>query len=337
MKRAVMVSPGKIEIQEVPKPILKEGEALINIKAVGICGSDTHVFHGRLPFVSYPIVQGHESAGIIVETKGCKEFIKGDHVITMPQIACGECPPCKSGNYHICDKLQILGIHTDGLSAEYVAMPEKMLVKLPDDMPFDLATMIEPLSVSLHAVNLSGDVNGKNVLVIGAGIIGNLAAQVAKAKGANVMIISRNDKKLALAKKLGIDYCVNDKTENVREALIKAFNDGADITLECIGIEQSVNQSLEYARKGGTAVVLGVFGEKLLTNVFAIQDKELTVIGSMMYRKNDFEESISLIQNGKVQLSPLASAHFKLDQYDEAYEFIHDGKNVSMKVIIEVE
>ncbi|MCR4441783.1 MAG: alcohol dehydrogenase catalytic domain-containing protein [Peptococcaceae bacterium] len=319
-----------------PKPSLKPGEILIRMKCVGICGSDLHVYHGKLPFVKYPIVQGHEGTGVVVEANDCKKIKVGDRVIVRPQKVCGRCDPCRNGSYHICDNLQIMGIHTPGLSSEYVAVPEKMAVIIPEDIPLDVGTMIEPLSVAVHAVNLVGSVENKNVLIIGAGTVGNLVAQVAKAKDAKVMITGRTDYRLEYAKQLGIHYCINDSKEDVGNALQKVFGQGADVTFECIGVESSVNQSFAYCRKGGKAVITGVIGEKLSIAVGIIQDKELTVYGSQMYREQDYLESISLIQRGKVALAPLITAHFSMKEYLEAYRFILSGSNKVMKVIINI-
>jgi L-iditol 2-dehydrogenase len=337
MRKEVMVKPGVIEIQEAEKPVLKPGEVLINVKSVGICGSDVHIFHGKLPFVQYPVVQGHEATGVVVETCESKDIKVGDRVVIQPQITCGECYPCKTGKYHICDNLQIMGVHTDGVAAEYVAIKEERVTKIPADMPFDVGTMIEPLSVAVHAVNLAGDVNGKNVLVIGAGTIGNLVAQAAKAKGAKVMITGRTQYRLDYAKDFGIDFCINEREESVREAVAREFGSGADVAIECIGVDRSVNEALEYCRKGGQVVITGVFGEKQLIAINLIQDKELTVYGSQMYREPDYQESIALVQEGKVQLKPLITAHFALEEYDKAYEYMMARKDPVMKVIVNIE
>lgn len=336
MKQAVMISPMKIEIQEVPKPVVKPGEVLIRIIKVGICGSDVHISHGGIPFVNYPIVQGHEACGDVVDTCECRNIQVGDKVIVIPQLICGECEACKSGKSNLCESVQIIGVHNNGLCSEYVSIPESCVMKIPAHVMSEIGAMVEPLAVAVHAVNLAGEMKDKNVLVMGAGIIGNLVAQVAKARGAKVMIVGRTQYRLDYAKQFGIDYCINEKNEDVGMRVTDTFGKGADICIECIGIEKSVNDCFLYCKKGGIVVVLGIFGEKQLIDMFSLQDKELIVIGSMMYVKQDFQESMELIEQKKVQLSPLISGHFSLENFDEAYQYIADKSNPVMKVMIDI-
>jgi len=337
MKQAVMVSPGNIEIHEVQMPVLKPGEVLVKVHKVGICGSDVHISHGKLPFVQYPIVQGHEACGVVVDTRECNNnFQAGDKVITFPRLICGKCDACKSGKTNFCDKLQIIGVHTNGVCSEYVSIPEICVAKIPQHIPFEIGAMIEPLAVAVHTVNLAGDVKDQNVLVIGAGVIGNMVAQVAKAKGAKVMIVGRTQYRLDFAKQFGIDYCINETNEDVGLAVSSKFGQGADICFECIGVDKSVNDCLIYCRKGGIAVIAGVFGEKQLIDVFSIQDKELNVIGAMLYLEKDFQESVELIEQKKVQLEPMFSAHYALEYFNKAYAYIADRSNPVMKVIIDI-
>jgi len=337
LKQAAMVSPGNIEIHEIQIPVLKAGEVLVKIHRVGICGSDVHIRHGELPFVKYPIVQGHEACGVVAGTCECNNDIQvGDKVIIIPRIICGECYACKSGKTNFCEKLQIIGVHINGVCSEYVSIPERSVIKIPELIPFDIGAMIEPLAVAVHTLNMAGEVKDRNVLVIGAGVIGNLVAQAAKARGAKVMIVGRTQYRLDFAKQFGIDYCINEKNEDLGLAVSNRFGKGADICFECIGVDKSVNDCLAYCKKGGIVVIAGVFGEKQLIDLFALQDKELNVIGSMLYVEKDFQESITLIEQRKVQLEPLISAHYALEDFDGAYNYIADKSNPVMKVIIDI-
>ena len=216
MKQAVMVEPGKIEFRQVEKPTIQDGEILMQTKRIGVCGSDIHVFHGKHPYTSYPVVQGHEVGGVVAEVgQGVEGIAVGDKVTFTPQVVCGECYPCQHGMYHVCEKLKVMGFQTGGAGQEYFVLPEWNVFKLPDDMTLEHAAMIEPVSVAVHAVRRGGDVTGKKVLVLGAGTIGNLVAQVAKAFGAQaVMITDVSDYKLNKAAACHIDFPVNTAWDN---------------------------------------------------------------------------------------------------------------------------
>jgi L-iditol 2-dehydrogenase len=337
MKKAILERPGKIRVEEARIPSPGPGEVLLKVRDIGICGSDIHIYEGLLPFVRFPITQGHEMSGEVADAGGGTAARAGDRVTIIPRTLCGGCESCLGGRSNRCLSLRIMGVHGDGVAAEYVRVPEYTVIKIPDDLPLDLAAMIEPLAVCVHACNMvPGGVGGKNVLVVGAGVIGNLTAQAAKAKGARVMIAGRTDYRLEYAKAAGIDICVNDRKEDPGEAVAREFGDGADVVFECIGVDASVNESFARCKKGGTAVILGIFGEKQLVDMFTLQDKELTVIGSMLYLESDFEESIALAREGKVSLKPLITKKFPLENFADAYKFIEEKSAPVMKVMIEL-
>ncbi len=154
MKQATMTNPGKIEFSEVERPHPAADEVVLQVKRIGVCGSDIHVFHGLHPYTSYPVVQGHEIGAVIAETGAqVNGFAPGDKVVFMPQVTCGECYPCRHGMYHICDKLKVMGFQTGGAAQEYFAIKAEMVLKLPDTMTLDEAALIEPVSVAVHALS----------------------------------------------------------------------------------------------------------------------------------------------------------------------------------------
>ena len=185
MKQQIMVKPGKIKFREIPIPQLKENEVLIKIMRIGICGSDIHVFHGKHPHTPYPVTQGHEVSGMI-EKVGSKitKFAKGDKVTIQPQIVCGKCHSCLHGKYHICDNLKVMGFQTTGMASEFFITEADRVIKLPDEMTYEQGAMIEPMAVACGVFTKTDDLHGLNVIVLGAGPIGNLTAQTAKALGA---------------------------------------------------------------------------------------------------------------------------------------------------------
>jgi len=340
MWQAVLESKERIIFKEVEKPIPRPNEVLIKIKRIGICGSDIHAFYGKHPYISFPIIQGHEFSGQIIEVgKDTMRFQPGDNVTIMPQVVCGRCYPCTHGNYHICQNLKVIGCQTAGAAQEYFAVDEKLVVKLPADMSYDFGAMVEPLAVGVHALGRLSELKEMNLLVLGAGPIGNLAAQAAKGLGVrSVMITDINEFRLEIAKKCGLDYPILVSREDLSQAIEKHFGEaGVDAILECVGLQATIEQAIQRARKGTEIIVVGVFSEVPRVNIGLIQDKELRVIGSLMYREEDYHMAIELIQSGKVHLQPLISAHFPFMDYEKAYRFIENNKNKIMKVIINME
>ncbi|MDR0876244.1 MAG: alcohol dehydrogenase catalytic domain-containing protein [Clostridiales Family XIII bacterium] len=337
MKKAVLLQSGEIRTEEAPIPQPRPGEALIRVHHVGICGSDIHFFHAKPPDANYPLVQGHEMSGEIVDPNGSAHLKEGDKVVACSTVFCGECEWCKKGISNRCPELRILGVTTDGCAAEYICLPENILLKIPRNLPYDTAAVLEPLSVGVHACNMAGDLSGKNVLVVGAGVIGNVTAQAAKAKGAGkVMISGRTQYRLNFAKKTGIEYLVNDSAEDLDTAVLREFGGGADVVFECIGSETSANASLRNVQNGGVVVIEGLFYGPQAIELDFVQDKEIHVVGSKIFNKTDLEESVSLLTEGKVDLASLITAHFRLEHFKDAYDHIADKSNQVMKVLLDL-
>lgn len=339
MIQVILTEPTSIEIREVNKPAAKEEEVLLEIKRIGICGSDIHAYYGKHPYINCPIVQGHEFSGKIIELgQGVSDFKIGDRVTVMPQLTCGHCYQCQQGDYHICDNLKVIGCQANGAAQEYLAVPQKLVIKLPDSIDYDFGAMVEPLAVGVHAVRRLSGTKDSKVLVLGAGTIGNLTAQAAKALGAEkVMIADISDVRLEIARKCGIDPVVNNTKQDLSKELKDKFGEvKADAIIECVGSGQTINQAIALARKGSEVIVVGVFGEKPVVDVGLIQDRELKIIGSLMYKKADYETAIDLIERKKVELEPLISRHFSLREYAEAYRYIEKNREKTMKVLIDV-
>jgi len=340
MKQAIMTEPGKIEFRDIDPPGLKPDQVMMRTKRIGVCGSDIHVYHGMHPYTSYPIVQGHEVSGEITEVGDQVEgFSVGDTITFAPQVVCGQCYPCKHGMYHICENLKVLGFQTNGTAQEFFPLPADIVFKLPEGISLDHAAMIEPISVAVHAISKGGDVAGKKVLVLGAGTIGNLVAQVAGALGAEaVMITDISDYKLEVAKACGIDYTVNTARDNLNQAILTHFGPyRADLALECVGAQETITQAVNYARKGTTIVVVGVFGKKPLVDLGLVQDRELNLAGTLMYQNADYEVAIDLVASGKMCLDNLITHRFTFDQYLDAYHAIEASNGEYMKVMIELD
>jgi L-iditol 2-dehydrogenase len=337
MLQAVMTQPGVIEFRDIPRPAAGPGQVLVRMRRIGVCGSDIHVYHGTHPYTGYPVVQGHEVAGIVAETgAGVTGLAPGDLVTFTPQVTCGECYPCRHGMYHICESLKVMGFQTGGAAQEYFPVDAGKILKLPANVSLDQAAMVEPISVAVHALRRGGDVAGKRVLVLGAGTIGNLVAQVARASGAAAVMVSDiSDYKLEKARACGIDFAVNPRREELAAAILRGFGpDRADLILECVGAQETIAQAIATARKGTTVVVVGVFGQKPTVDMGLVQDRELNLVGSLMYQREDYKRAIELVAAAKLHLEPMVTHRFPFREYPAAYRAIEDAHGNSMKVMI---
>ena len=338
MKQAVMTAPGEILIHEIEAPQPGPGEVLLRIQRIGVCGSDIHVYHGKHPYTGYPVVQGHEySATLEAIGPGVEGLKPGMKVTSTPQIVCGECGPCKRGDYHICDALKVEGFQAPGCAQELWVTEAAKIVPLPDDFSFEQGALVEPVSVAAHAVSRAGDLSGQNVAVLGAGPIGNLVAQVARASGANVLITDLSEYRLGIAEQCGLLNTSNAKKEPFKEAVQRVFGTaGFFVAFECVGVEATMTAAIENIQKGGLIMVVGVFGEKPRVDLGLVQDRELNLRGTLMYQRADYERAVELIASGQVISQPLFSKHFPMDDYLAAYEFIEAQGDQTMKVFIDI-
>lgn len=339
MLQQIMTAPGVIEFREIPVPSPREGEILLKMERIGVCGSDIHVYHGKHPFTSYPVTQGHEVSGTVFEVgPGVQGFQKGRLVTVEPQLTCGTCHPCRNGRYNVCENLKVMGFQSTGLASEYFAVSAEKVTMLPESLTADEGAMIEPLAVAVHAVRRLGPVTPEDIIVIGAGPIGNLTAQTALGMGAKrVAVTDISDIRLQYAKDCGIPYCVNTRDNDFDAAMNEIFGvDKADAIFDCAGNDHTIGQAVSYARKGSTIILVAVFAEVAQVDLGVLNDHELDLNTSMMYRHDDYVEAIRLAAEGKVRLSPLISAHFPFRDYLSAYEFIDKNRETTMKVIIDL-
>ncbi len=340
MLQQVMTAPGKIEFREIETPVPKTGEVLIRIMKIGVCGSDIHVWHGKHPFTSYPVTQGHEVSGEIAALgAGVENLEVGQKVTIQPQVVCGKCYPCRHGKYNLCETLKVMGFQTTGVASEYFAVDAAKVTPLPQEMSFDEGAMIEPLAVAVHAVRKFGDMQGMRVAVLGAGPIGILVAQAAKGMGAeSVLITDISDLRLEKARQCGVDFCVNTREADFGEALVASFGpDKADVIYDCAGNNVTMGQAIRCARKGSTIILVAVFAGMAEVDLAVLNDHELDLNTTMMYRSEDYLEAIELVRVGKVDLKPLISKHFAFRDYAEAYRYIDENRETTMKVIIDVQ
>ena len=335
-----MTSPGVIEHNDVQFPAaLKPNEVLLQIQRIGVCGSDIHVFHGEHPATPYPVVQGHEYSAIIKAVgQDVTKAQPGMKATARPQLVCGQCGPCKRGQYNACQELKVQGFQASGAAQDYFVVTEDRLVVLPDSLSLEYGAMVEPAAVGAHSTSRTTGIKGKNVVVAGAGTIGNLVAQFAKARGAKkVLITDISNYRLEKARECGIEYTLNVMESSFEEGVEKIFGEeGFQIGMEAAGVQVSLDSLMANVEKGGDIVILGVYAKNPVVNMFYMGEHELNMFGSMMYKHEDYEEAVEMISNGQINLEPLISKHFPFEEYQQAYKFIEEQGEKIMKVIIDL-
>lgn len=342
MRQAVLTEPKKIEFRNIDAPKAEDLQAhqvLIKVRRIGICGSEIHSYHGQHPATFYPVVQGHEYSATVVavgsEVTVCKA---GDNITARPQLVCGECGPCKRGQYNVCEHLRVEAFQADGVAQDYFVTTDDRVVVLPEGMSLDYGAMIEPSAVGAHATSRT-ELKGKNVVVSGAGTIGNLVAQFCKARGAKkVLITDVSDLRLTKARECGIEYTDNVMNKPLKDAVKEVFGDeGYQVGFEVAGVESSVRSLMETIEKGSDIVIVAVFAKDPALSMFYLGEHELRLIGTMMYRHEDYLTAVDYVSKGIVNLEPLISNRFAFEQYDEAYKYIDGNRASTMKVIIDLD
>ena len=340
MQQAIVTRPGEIDFCDLDEPIAGNGQVRIRIQRIGICGSDIHVFHGKHPFVTYPLVQGHEYAGVIDQLgEGVTGIKIGNKVTATPQETCGGCPPCSRGQYNACETLKVRGFQAPGCAQEYFLTEADKVIVLPDTFEPDQGAFVEPVAVAVHATGLAGSLTDKNVVVSGAGTIGNFIGQACKCLGAaKVLIADISEYRLQVASEVGIDAVCNVTEESLEYAAKRFFGEaGYDIAVEVAGVEDSLDALVAGIGKGGTLVLVGVFGERPSVDMSVVCEHELNLKGSMMYLREDFEKAAQWIASGHIQTEPLISRHFTFEDFSSAYDYLEEEGENALKVIIDVD
>ena len=330
MKAIKFEEPWRVQCIDIEKPEPKEGRALVRVRAAGICGSDIGAFRGTNPLVSFPRIIGHEIVGEVLSIpKDNGRGIKiGDHVIVDPYLYCGKCYPCSIGRTNCCTDLKVLGVHVEGGMAEDMTHPADMLWKLPEDMPWDIAPMAEPLTIALHGIHRGNLAAGEHVAIIGAGPIGLLAAMSAIAYGAEPIVIDVVDERLEFARELGVKYTINSAREDMA-GKVSEYTDGrmAELVMECSGANAAVRSTLDIVANAGRITLTG--WPPLPTD--AITRKEVDIRGART-SAGEFEEAIDLIYTGKVDVRKILTKVVTMDETPETIIDIEKNPGNYMKV-----
>jgi L-iditol 2-dehydrogenase len=342
MKALVLTEYKRLDLVEVPQPQPEAGEILIRVRTCGICGSDVHGFDGSTGRRIPPVIMGHEAAGTVAAFgPGVKGFTEGDRVTFDSMISCGQCDYCRRGEANLCDRRRVLGVsctefRRDGAFAEYVTVPQHIAFRLPDSVSFAQAAMVEPVSVAVHAVNLTPVALGQTGLVVGAGMIGLLIVQALRLAGcARVFAVDLDDARLRLARELGADETFNPNACDVAaEVLARTGGRGADVALEAVGATPPIVLAIACLKKGGALTLVGNVAPKIELPLQAVVTRQLRVQGSCA-SCNDYPASIDLLSRAAIQVDALISARAPLEEGARWFDRLYAHEPNLMKVILE--
>jgi len=331
-------APYQISILELPAPVPAAGEVLLKMISVGVCGSDMQIYHGKHRYMTFPVIGGHEGSAVVEAAgEGVEGFRPGDRVAIEPQVTCGTCYPCSIGRFNVCENLKVLGTHQDGLMCEYVALDAKYLHLCPPDMPFDRITLVEPLAVAVGSVKRA-HYRGANVAVIGAGTIGNLIAQAAGALGAgDVLITDVVDAKLEYARACGVAHAVNTRSCSLKNAILQTFGPRkADVIIDAAGLPLTFQAALDASRPSSEIVLTANYKEPVTLTVPQMQRREVNLIGHMMYVREDYQDAIRLLYEGRVRVDGFITQRFPLKDAADGYRSLDQNPGAVMKAVIDI-
>jgi L-iditol 2-dehydrogenase len=342
MKGLLLKQYMDLEVTDLPQPEIGPGDVLVRVRACGICGSDVHGLDGSTGRRIPPLVMGHEAAGVIAEVgRNIKQWKPGDRVTFDSTVSCGQCHFCRRGDINLCDNRQVLGVscgdyRRNGAFAEYVAVPENILYRLPDALSFDHAAMIEAVSIAVHAVNLTPRSLGDTAVVVGSGMIGQLTIQAAKVAGfSRVFAVDVDDAKLERARKLGADEIFNSKTcDAAAEIVARTGGHGADAALEAVGATDPIRTAIASVRKGGTVTLIGNIAPKIELPLQAVVTRQIRLQGSCA-SSGEYPACIELLSSGAIRVDTMISARTPLEEAASWFDRLYRHEPDLMKVIVQ--
>lgn len=334
MKSLIYAAPGEVKVTDRPKPELADGEVLIKVKYCGICGSDLKIMKGKHDRAKPGIIMGHEFIGEVADMKGSFPELKiGDPVAVEPLVHCHKCYYCKSGKYNLCNEIGVLGTDLDGGFAEYVKISGDKVFKLNTDNYKKMA-LIEPLAVSVHVVNGCNAGPGSSAVVLGGGTIGLLTAQLLRNSGAEVLVSEIDDYRIRKAEGLGLSV-INPLQEDIEKKAKELDSYGIDIVVDAVGHSAVTDTAFKLVKKDGLISIVGISGEEYPLNINSVVYFQLNIKGSFIYTYKDFFTAKKLLENELVEVEPLISHVFSLDEAAKGFEVMKSGKDC-LKVLIKM-
>ena len=343
MKALNLTAYNTFKLDEFPEPQIGPNEVLVQVKACGICGSDVHGMDGSTGRRKPPIIMGHEAAGVIARAGSAVRNWKPGHRVTFDStVYCGTCAFCRQGLVNLCDSRRVLGVSCDdyrcnGAFAEFVAVPEHILYRLPDNLPFEQAALVEALSVAVHAVNRTPHAIGDTAVVVGAGMIGQLIIQVLRVSGCSrIVAIDLEREKLEMARRFGAEICLKaDEGDPVAEVLKLTGGRGADIAFEAVGVTPTIRTAIQVLRKSGSLTLVGNLSPQIDLQLQAVVTRELTLRGTCA-SCGEYPACLDLIAQGKVDVKPLISAVAPLEEGASWFKRLHAKEKGLIKVVLTV-
>jgi 2-desacetyl-2-hydroxyethyl bacteriochlorophyllide A dehydrogenase len=301
MQSLVCVKPGEFSYEERNIPLISEGNAIIKIKRIGICGTDFHAYEGTQPFFTYPRILGHELSGELIDYDGNGDFRKGEFLTIMPYFFCGKCIACGNGKTNCCAQMQVFGVHIDGGMAEYISVPTYSLLH-GNDLTLDALALVEPLAIGAHAVKRADIQFGEFVLIMGAGPIGLGIVEFARIAGAKVIVADINERRLNFCKeKLKVEYTINPIEEGVLESIISITNGDMPTTVfDATGSQKAILNGFDYLAFGGKYVLVGLQKGDIKFSHPEFHKREGTLMSSRNALKGDFEHVIHCLKSNLI-------------------------------------
>ncbi len=342
MKALIYTAPYTFEYSDFPAPAVGGDDVFVRVKACGICGSDVHGATGKTGRRIPPLIMGHEAAGVIEQIGGnVKGFEQGDRVCFDSTVYCNQCPPCREGRFNRCQTRQVLGVSPGdfkrhGAFAEYVAVPWWIVSKIPENMSFVRAALLEPVSIGVHAASRAPITPEDTVVVIGAGTIGLFIIQAAKLRSpAKVISCDIDEFRLGVAKELGADAVVNPSQTDLKEAIFEETDGkGANVTLEAVGYARTFADAVSITKTGGYVVAVGNLEPRAEFNPQELVARELTFTGSYA-SSGEFSDCIDLVASGKIDVDPLISDVLPLSEGAAAFDRLLKAEENLLKIVLE--
>lgn len=337
MKSIICEKPNVLKEKDIPAPSRKEGEVLIRIKRIGICGTDLHAFKGNQPYFTYPRILGHELSGTIEEIDShIENFQVGDQVTIIPYLHCGTCIACRRGKTNCCEKMEVIGVHLDGGMCEMISVPIGNIIKT-EALTLDQAAMIEPLAIGAHAVRRADISEDETVLVIGAGPIGLGVMQFAKKQAARVIAMDINKERLQFCKTwANVDETVN-ALEDPKQALEKLTNGHLPtIVFDSTGNVQSMTNAFQYIAHGGKLIYVGLVNDHISFNDPDFHKKEMTLLASRNATRADFDAVIRTLETGEINAGNYITHRCKLDEVVDQFDHWLLPESKVIKAIVEL-
>jgi 2-desacetyl-2-hydroxyethyl bacteriochlorophyllide A dehydrogenase len=327
MKAAVLIDRKKIVLKQVPKPEPEQNEVLIKIILAGICGSDHSLFHGKLK-VTLPVIPGHEAVGRIEKLgKNVSGISVGQRVTLQPNLSCGRCALCRSGSQNLCSQKIRVGVDIDGVFAEHIKVPAEYVWPIPDGVQNEAAVLAEPLAVAAHALKIMPPRKGMHTLILGLGVIGQMVMQLARLHGAVITACDLDNKRLALAEKLGAAKII------AHRELLESSQNRFDLIYETCGAPPALSEAIQVASPKGKIVLIGLPGQAHPIPTTLIVRKELQILGSIIYT-DEFPYVLELLKLGRINTEPLVTNQIPLVGLNQALmDFNAEGR---IKIVVTV-